>query len=46
MDKSIIKETMLSLEGAALQSAREKFALLPAERLGPSFGLHLGPTLR
>jgi hypothetical protein len=24
MDKSIIKETMLSLEGAALQSAREK----------------------
>ena len=24
MDKNIIKETMLSLEGAALQSAREK----------------------
>jgi hypothetical protein len=25
MDKNIIKETMLSLEGAALQSAREKY---------------------
>jgi len=25
MDKKIIKETMLSLEGAALQSAREKY---------------------
>ena len=25
MDKSIIKEAMLSLEGAALQSAREKY---------------------
>ena len=25
MDKAIIKETMLSLEGAALQSAREKY---------------------
>ena len=25
MDKSSIKETMLSLEGAALQSAREKY---------------------
>jgi hypothetical protein len=29
MDKNIIKKTMLSLEGAALQSAREKyFAIL------------------
>ena len=26
MDKNIIKETMLSLEGAALQSAREKYS--------------------
>ena len=25
MDKNIIKETMLSLEGTALQSAREKY---------------------
>jgi hypothetical protein len=25
MDKNIIKETMLSIEGAALQSAREKY---------------------
>ena len=25
MDKNIIKETMLSLEGASLQSAREKY---------------------
>ena len=25
MDKNIIKETMLSLEGAAVQSAREKY---------------------
>jgi hypothetical protein len=25
MDKNIIKETMLSLEGATLQSAREKY---------------------
>jgi len=26
MDKNIIKETMLSLEGTALQSAREKYS--------------------
>jgi len=29
MDKNIIKETMLSLEGAALQCAREKSELGP-----------------
>jgi hypothetical protein len=40
MDKNIIKETMLSLEGAALQSAREKSHLgahrgIPGERPKP-----------
>jgi hypothetical protein len=37
MDKNIIKETMLSLEGAALQSAREKyFDYVAAARLDRS----------